>query len=133
MEMTYDGMLTMPSNYAVMDYEEMTYVEGGVSLSVKKSYLNKNTCMSVAAKYTKKTGLGKSRIAKEIYAHAFMYYASPYALIGYAALISPLCGIVGYGAALAAIKYIRSHANPIDLGNDSKFRVTVFNAIWAVL
>ena len=29
MEMCYDGALVMPSNYAVMDEEEMTYVEGG--------------------------------------------------------------------------------------------------------
>ena len=133
MEMMYDGMLTMPSNYAVMADEEMTYVEGGVSLPVKRSYLNKNTCMSVAAKYTKKTGLGKSRIAKEIYAHAFMYYASPYALGGYAVVVGAATGWVGTLPALTALKYIRSHANPIDLGNDSKLRVAVFNAIWAVL
>ena len=29
MEMNYDGMLVMPSSYAVMDEEEMTYVAGG--------------------------------------------------------------------------------------------------------
>lgn len=29
MEMCYDGALVMPSSYAVMDNEEMTYVEGG--------------------------------------------------------------------------------------------------------
>ncbi len=29
MEMCYDGALVMPSSYAVMDSEEMTYVEGG--------------------------------------------------------------------------------------------------------
>lgn len=31
MEMCYDGALVMPSNYAIMDEEEMTYVEGGIS------------------------------------------------------------------------------------------------------
>lgn len=30
MEMCYDGALVMPSNYAVMCEDEMTYVEGGV-------------------------------------------------------------------------------------------------------
>ncbi|MBQ5473390.1 MAG: hypothetical protein IIT65_01550, partial [Lachnospiraceae bacterium] len=30
MEMCYDGALVMPSSYAVMDEEEMTYVEGGL-------------------------------------------------------------------------------------------------------
>lgn len=29
MEMCYDGALVMPSSYAVMDNDEMTYVEGG--------------------------------------------------------------------------------------------------------
>ena len=29
MEMCYDGALVMPSNYAMMDEEEMMYVEGG--------------------------------------------------------------------------------------------------------
>lgn len=37
MEMTYDGMLVMPSSYAVMNEEEMTYVEGGGKLTVKAS------------------------------------------------------------------------------------------------
>lgn len=35
MEMTYDGMLVMPSSYAVMDEEEMTYAEGGWRIDVK--------------------------------------------------------------------------------------------------
>ena len=30
MEMCYDGALVMPSSYAVMNEEEMTYVEGGM-------------------------------------------------------------------------------------------------------
>ncbi len=29
MEMCYEGAFLMPSNYAIMDEEEMTYVEGG--------------------------------------------------------------------------------------------------------
>ena len=33
MEMTYDGALAMPSSYAVMDEEEMTYVEGGFTIT----------------------------------------------------------------------------------------------------
>ena len=32
MEMCYDGALVMPSNYAVMDEEEMMYTEGGISI-----------------------------------------------------------------------------------------------------
>ncbi|SCP99846.1 hypothetical protein SAMN05421730_10654 [Anaerobium acetethylicum] len=33
MEMCYDGALVMPSSYAVMNEEEMTYVEGGADFS----------------------------------------------------------------------------------------------------
>lgn len=35
MEMCYDGALVMPNNYAVVDEEEMTYVDGGVDASIK--------------------------------------------------------------------------------------------------
>ena len=37
MEMCYDGALVMPSSYAVMNEEEMTYVEGGGTITVKFS------------------------------------------------------------------------------------------------
>ena len=33
MEMCYDGAMVLPSNYAVMDEEEMTYLEGGYNLA----------------------------------------------------------------------------------------------------
>ena len=36
MEMTYNGTLTMPANFAALDEEEMTYVEGGYSDSGTK-------------------------------------------------------------------------------------------------
>ncbi len=32
MKMCYDGTLVMPSNYTMMDEDEMSYVEGGLSL-----------------------------------------------------------------------------------------------------
>lgn len=35
MEMCYEGTLEMPSSYAAMSEEEMTYVEGGMSTKVK--------------------------------------------------------------------------------------------------
>ena len=35
MEICYDGALVMPKNYAVVDEEEMTYVDGGVSAKVR--------------------------------------------------------------------------------------------------
>ena len=35
MEMSYSGALVMPSSYAVMNEEEMTYVEGGGTATVR--------------------------------------------------------------------------------------------------
>ena len=35
MEMCYDGTLVMPSSYAIMNEEEMTYLEGGATVSYR--------------------------------------------------------------------------------------------------
>ena len=45
MDMCYDGALVLPSSYAVMEQEEMTYTEGGKFYGVN---LNKKQCSSVA-------------------------------------------------------------------------------------
>lgn len=83
----------MPSSYAVMDENEMQYVDGGVDpLPMKRGYLNKSTCIATAAKYTAATGLSQIRIAKEIYAHAVMYYASTTALVGYGVKLAAMLG-----------------------------------------
>lgn len=37
MELCYEGGLVMPSSYAMMDEEEMTYVEGGGTFSINIS------------------------------------------------------------------------------------------------
>lgn len=44
MEMCYDGALVMPSNYAVMSEDEMTYVEGG---GIGKHKFNKTSVVGV--------------------------------------------------------------------------------------
>lgn len=43
MDMCYDGTLVMPLSYAVMDEDEMNYVEGGISFTVKK-----DTCATIS-------------------------------------------------------------------------------------
>ena len=45
MEMCYDGALVMPSSYAVMDEEEMEYLEAGKYYGVN---LSKNQCDNIA-------------------------------------------------------------------------------------
>lgn len=53
MEMCYDGALVMPSHYAVMDEDEMMYVEGGISYSKTstgyKIILSAKNCGDLAA------------------------------------------------------------------------------------
>ena len=53
MEMCYDGTLVMPSSYAVMEEEEMTYVEGGIKFSKTltgyKITLSARNCGDLAA------------------------------------------------------------------------------------
>lgn len=39
MEMCYEGTLVMPSSYAVMDEEEMTYIEGGNAKTFAKNLI----------------------------------------------------------------------------------------------
>ena len=41
MDMCYDGTLVMPSSYAVMDEDEMSYVEGGGSITINRSSIKK--------------------------------------------------------------------------------------------
>lgn len=128
--MIYDGALVMPSSYVVMNETEMTYVEGG-GITVCKGFLDKANCNRVAGYYTKATGLSIKRLREEIYAHAVMYYASPWALGGYAVAIAGV-NPIGAAAALGVLNWIRSHSNPIDLGNDSSLRVGIFKTIWTL-
>lgn len=50
MEMCYDGALVMPSNYAVVSEEEMTYLEGGGSATVR------DTAKNIRSRLTKVIG-----------------------------------------------------------------------------
>ena len=54
MEMCYDGALVMPSNYAVMDEEEMMYIEAGkkitITLAAVATYLG-TQALKKAGKY----------------------------------------------------------------------------------
>ncbi len=124
MEMYYDGALVMPNNYAVVNEEEMTYVEGGARVYLSSSCLNKDKCMAIASNFTNSTGLSQKRIAMEIYAHALLY------LGGMTALIVSI--INDFHLADSAINYIINHSNPVDIGGDNFARVAVYNALWLV-
>ncbi len=66
--MCYDGALVMPSSYAVMDEEEMTYVEGGAWSTYTGNYaIIGITCM-LGASYT--CGSAVAKLGKALCASA---------------------------------------------------------------
>ena len=115
--------MVMPENFTAISEDEMTYVDGGAQVYLNVGCLSKIYCTVIAGKYTKATGLSRSRIAKEIYAHAVLY------LVGITAAVEAI--IYNFHLADSAINYIIKHSNPVDLGGDSAARIAVFNAIWA--
>lgn len=124
MEMCYGGALVMPSSYAVMSEDEMTYVDGGwVNLAMKKSYLNKNNCLAKAnvLKACKMvTGMSKQAIAEEIFAHAILYYVSS--------------SVKTFGVSAVALAAIKKHAKEIYIedGGDKWYRQGVYRALWKI-
>ena len=123
---------------AKIEDDEMGYIEGGLQpnqLNVSTAYLNRDTCMSVAAKFVNKPGvepgLSQSRIAHEIYAHTLLYYASPAILAQLPAAVVTM-GVIGAAVVAAEFAYIRGHSNPIDIGNDSAVRVKIYDILWGM-
>lgn len=58
MNMCYDGALVMPSSYAIMDEEEMTYVEGGGTTTYKlTAYQAMKYCEGMAKYYAGVSGI----------------------------------------------------------------------------
>ncbi len=121
MEMSYDGALVMPSSYAVMDEEEMMYVEGGeesVCIDIVAGMLDQNYCLQIAKDYTEVTGMSQLRIAMEIYAHAVLF-------VGGVAAGS----IVGLDNGI--VSDIINRAKVINLGGDSVARLAAYTVIWS--
>ncbi|MCI8489498.1 MAG: hypothetical protein HFJ04_04495 [Lachnospiraceae bacterium] len=122
MEMCYDGALVMPSNFAVVDVDEMMYLEGGsTQLPMKTSYMNKKVCKSTAAsliKSKKVKRMSKQGIAEEIFAHAQIFYRA--AVINLA------------GVKLGVIQEIARRAALIDIedGGDKWYRRAAYTALW---
>ena len=99
-------------------------IKGKQNFDVCKAFLNKNVCLKVAEYYTwayEGDGAAVLGIAKEIYAHAKFYYESDVIK----KFVDPILNATGIGS-------IDSHANPIDLGGNSKAYTLVFDAIWLV-
>ena len=68
--------LAMPTSYIDIDRDEMEYLDGGMTLLVNRSFLDKNYCNRYASGliYSNQVkGMGQLELAQEIYAHARFY------------------------------------------------------------
>ena len=117
-----------------MTCNEMEKVHGTrVSLPMDLKYRNKANCMNEAARLIDQhlvTGMTQQQIQEEIFGHAVAFYDGQ-ALVNY---IGTHGGVVGGMAATAAVAYLVSHANPIDIedGGDTALRQAIFALIWSV-
>jgi hypothetical protein len=118
--------MVLPRNSVAMSSNEMTYVEGGLSLKVNAGMLFRPYCAALGLKYRGTAGLSAGRIAAEIYAHARLYYGS--------LAVAPVVALAGLASSTvkSAYSYIKSHSNPINIGGDSATRVAIYYAIWAL-
>ena len=121
--------VVLPLSYTALDNEEMTYLEGG-GIPVTTSLLNKSNCMNYGIQLQSTVGISAPLIARELYAHAVLYYGSPVAYPTALAMGLAALGGLGALAVNAGFDYIRSHANPVDLGGDSQVRLAIFDWIW---
>ncbi|HAU86169.1 MAG TPA: hypothetical protein DCW90_11955 [Lachnospiraceae bacterium] len=75
--MSNKNLLEMPSSYAVMDTEEMMYLDGGLNIGMNRGYLDKNICLDqargVIRTYNWKN-VTAEQLQREIYGHAVVYY-----------------------------------------------------------
>ncbi len=124
MVMAYDGALVMPSNYAVMEQEEMTYVDGGsYNMDCSKRFLSKYNCNFTASWLVstgRVTGMTSTAVAKEIFAHVYSYYN----YVQVAAV---------FGVAVAAYCYKKA-ADGISImdGGDTGLRKAVYDSFWSI-
>lgn len=98
MEMCYDGTLVMPSSYAVMSEEEMTYVEGGSWSSYTGWDAIAQLTVIAGCAYT--TGAAMKKVGASILATA----STAIGLIAAVSLVvgfSVLAGATAYQAMLA--------------------------------
>ena len=136
--MTYGGALVMPSSYAMMNEEEMMYLEGGKNsdtLGYNVSYLSKAGARIGAINVIFSNGwspLLVEELAAEILFHALGFYS-----IG---TLLNICSSLGYStSAIRNSSWWSSLADGIDVSNhkDTKTfggvpRYVVYRAVYAV-
>ena len=76
-----------------------------MEIRVKERYLDKAMCINIAQMAVCLIGGDILTVAKEIYAHTWMYYHVP-------------------------IGWVRRHADPINIGGDGVLRRIAYEVIW---
>ena len=113
MDMCYDGTLVMPSSYAVMEEDEMSYVEGGFYISHSKIASCYMAMASIYASAPHATTYAVNLVCKfvaKIWAR-FLSYVSSFispglgTILGYAVgLYTGVCAAWKFGTALVSGK-----------------------------
>ena len=115
--------LILPESYVSVENEEMEYVDGGsAALPMNSSYLNKQNCLNMADALIRSyqvRNLSRYGIAKEIYAHALCYYASP-------ALIVALGAVVG----IPVVSFLRERAGVVNIDDGLEKYSWAYDLIW---
>lgn len=114
--------IILPQNCVAMEKEEMQYIDGGgASLRNSASYLSRSYCLATAQGLINSravTGMSKTDIAKEIFAHAIGLFAG--------AMLKQW----GINNGKTAELLDRSSYIDIDDGGDTLKRQVAYNAIW---
>ena len=132
--MIYNNTLTMPNSYATVTNDEMEYVNGGWDYSYSKSniavpmkamYLSKLQCLAFASyvigahgNFFTCNGMGRIRIASELYAHAIGYYSSS--------------ALYGIGLKAEWINDIKNCGSVADIGLGDGLDLA-YSLIWTIL
>ena len=112
----------MPTSYVDIDRDEMEYLDGGMTLLVNRSFLDKNYCNRYASGliYSNQVkGMGQLELAQEIYAHARLFYYSIY---------TPTIG--NFTESIKAYLIGRAGVVNIEDYGDTKLRKLGYAAIW---
>lgn len=113
MEMCYDGTLVMPSSYAVMSEDEMTYVEGGGTVTINRRTIKKAlaAAFGMASSIGFLINKGAPQIAKLIVRGALKISKCLLSLSGLGgfavqALAFTFAGVVAASATVIGIVYV---------------------------
>lgn len=104
MEMCYNGALVMPSNYTVVNSEEMTYIDGGALTKWQKVAVI-GACVAATAALTVALVYGQFSLAAKIMGFTIKQVVRKAGAASVVGCITATLGISG-GAVWAAIKFL---------------------------